>query len=326
MNSLYYLKFLVSEFSSSVVQEVQEIIAPVQKFWKGRWPSKADGAKTLQEIAETFRFSQHCLQHQVYTDNLQDFLRTPIQRGDTLLVSPLKSRCNPLYLEPASSQLQANFKIADSIMNYVQEKVPHSPNYQSRTIQPPSSFFRFFRLFRPEFCFKMESKVWDARIIDSGISPERGLFIDRAVGVELAQRIEKIGMGFCEDLAHVGKLFAWKEHPHTEVELAYIFKGRHVFLVIGRKEGSDPYDYRTWGENCVVCDPWSGKYYPSTAIEKELYDYLFTLSGLRDPITYPYVRHFNPKTQRVICEGPKSLKAKQAILSGYNIPASNFYG
>jgi hypothetical protein len=37
----------------------------------------------------------------------------------------------------------------------------------------------------------------------------------------------------------------------------------HVFLVIGRKEGSsaDRYDAATWGPDAVVCDPWMNKAY-----------------------------------------------------------------
>jgi hypothetical protein len=38
----------------------------------------------------------------------------------------------------------------------------------------------------------------------------------------------------------------------------------HVFLVIGRREGSDPtrYDAAGWGPDAVVCDPWMNKAYP----------------------------------------------------------------
>ena len=30
----------------------------------------------------------------------------------------------------------------------------------------------------------------------------------------------------------------------------------HAFVIIGRRRGSDPADYRTWGDEAVVCDPW----------------------------------------------------------------------
>jgi hypothetical protein len=34
---------------------------------------------------------------------------------------------------------------------------------------------------------------------------------------------------------------------------------KHAFVVIGRKEDSDSSDYRTWGDDSVVCDPWAGR-------------------------------------------------------------------
>ena len=30
----------------------------------------------------------------------------------------------------------------------------------------------------------------------------------------------------------------------------------HAFVIIGRRRGSDPADFRTWGDEAVVCDPW----------------------------------------------------------------------
>jgi hypothetical protein len=38
----------------------------------------------------------------------------------------------------------------------------------------------------------------------------------------------------------------------------------HAFLVIGRREGSDPsrYNATSWGPDAVVCDPWMNKVYP----------------------------------------------------------------
>lgn len=38
----------------------------------------------------------------------------------------------------------------------------------------------------------------------------------------------------------------------------------HAFLVIGRRENSNParYDAATWGPDAVVCDPWMNKAYP----------------------------------------------------------------
>ncbi len=31
---------------------------------------------------------------------------------------------------------------------------------------------------------------------------------------------------------------------------------QHAFVIIGRKRGSDPKNYATWGDDAVICDPW----------------------------------------------------------------------
>lgn len=46
----------------------------------------------------------------------------------------------------------------------------------------------------------------------------------------------------------------------------------HVFLVIGRREGSSDsrYDAATWGPDAVVCDPWMNKAYPCSEMSIHL--------------------------------------------------------
>ena len=31
---------------------------------------------------------------------------------------------------------------------------------------------------------------------------------------------------------------------------------KHAFVIIGRERGSDTADFRTWGDDAVICDPW----------------------------------------------------------------------
>jgi hypothetical protein len=53
-------------------------------------------------------------------------------------------------------------------------------------------------------------------------------------------------------------------------------KGEHVFNVIGLAENADTKDPRTWGEDAVVIDAWSGKVFtPQEALEffKDFFDY-----------------------------------------------------
>jgi hypothetical protein len=49
----------------------------------------------------------------------------------------------------------------------------------------------------------------------------------------------------------------------VKAEIFTIENGDHSFVVLGRKPGSDPNDYTTWGEDAVICDPWLGiAYFP----------------------------------------------------------------
>ena len=46
----------------------------------------------------------------------------------------------------------------------------------------------------------------------------------------------------------------------------------HVFVVIGRREGSNvrKYDAQTWGPDAVVCDPWMSKAYSCKEMQTNL--------------------------------------------------------
>ena len=38
---------------------------------------------------------------------------------------------------------------------------------------------------------------------------------------------------------------------------------QHAFVIVGRKNESEPGDSRTWGKKAVVCDPWRGQAEPA---------------------------------------------------------------
>lgn len=62
-----------------------------------------------------------------------------------------------------------------------------------------------------------------------------------------------------------------KVEPLDYMELAAP-EDDHAFLVIGRKEGSNPYRYDAdaWGRDAVVCDPWMNKAYPCSEMTTHL--------------------------------------------------------
>jgi hypothetical protein len=44
--------------------------------------------------------------------------------------------------------------------------------------------------------------------------------------------------------------------------------GDHAFVVIGRAASSKAADYKTWGPDAVVCDPWGGVVCAASEIPK----------------------------------------------------------
>ncbi|MBA3814971.1 MAG: hypothetical protein H0X29_00305 [Parachlamydiaceae bacterium] len=212
-----------------------------------------------------------------------------IQPGDTILVSTSAQRCKPDYRDLAPSELLVNLNLADALIQEVQEKIPLSTNYSSRT-------FKAEEVNRKEL-IRLSLKFQDLEF--NGLRKRSIL--------EMVRIFEKIKMGNCSDLALAGLVYALKKNPFQRIEKAIIVDGNHAFLVIGREKESNAADYKTWGKNSVICDPWANKCYPVAKVERELYDFLGCYEDESvnernyNGIRYPYVRPFNPLKQSLEC-------------------------
>lgn len=243
---------------------------------------------------------QHCQENRIIALPKEVRKVWNVRKGDTVLVTGIAETCKPIYRRNASQTLKEHLELAETIFQYVNSKVPHSPNYESRTYGTLRESFGQYKNrsenFRPWF---QASNLED-----------------------WAERIEKVGAGVCEELAAVGQEYARKNFSQYRVEMAGILTRRlggieighgcHTFLVIGRKADSDACDYTTWGrdDGVVILDIWAGKYYPLSAVEDEMYDYLTTVKQVVSEeenaegfslISCPYVRPFNPYRQALVC-------------------------
>lgn len=73
--------------------------------------------------------------------------------------------------------------------------------------------------------------------------------------------------GCCGELANWTRWLIKSKYPNSCVEVAQL--KFHEFVVIGRKENSDPNNLSTWGD-AVICDPWSDEIYTSSEfLEKQ---------------------------------------------------------
>lgn len=72
------------------------------------------------------------------------------------------------------------------------------------------------------------------------------------------------------------------------IECIFIRGGDHGACVIGRDPNSSKDDYTTWGENAVICDPWSPACYAATEIPSQLFNYKRTSEDGRHPVVERY--------------------------------------
>lgn len=87
---------------------------------------------------------------------------------------------------------------------------------------------------------------------------------------ELALKGEK---GNCAEFAEIVVKLFMEEMPEVLAETFELKNGNHEVVVINRDPLSDPLDFRTWGVNALVCDPWSGEVFLASEIPFKLQYY-----------------------------------------------------
>lgn len=102
----------------------------------------------------------------------------------------------------------------------------------------------------------------------------------------------KYSLGNCEELGFHALDYILNQVPAmVHAEIYFVRGGDHVVLVINRGHNSNPQNPNTWGDNSVICDPWSNKVFKAS-------DYLTKLKTFeRDWGDYKitnYVHDFDP--------------------------------
>lgn len=69
------------------------------------------------------------------------------------------------------------------------------------------------------------------------------------------------GCGNCGEQSAMAFVYL-KNHGIGPLDWMQIGNFKHAFVVIGRKSDSDSADYRTWGDESFICDPWAGRAEP----------------------------------------------------------------
>jgi len=207
------------------------------------------------------------------------FTASTSKQPETYLNGQLES----LSLKDGSPQLRENMQRSAEIVRQVRTNVPCSPNYPRRT------------------------DTFTNTASNGSISLKNGQALLDVVretpDLPLSQVVEMVegyGVGNCEEMSSVGLKYARDQFgPEFPIERFAISRGDHIFLVIGRSAMSAESDYKNWGPDAVICDPWTGASFPATDLETHLYNYVSTTN---DQTPYTVVSRFNPATQELFVD------------------------
>lgn len=104
--------------------------------------------------------------------------------------------------------------------------------------------------------------------VDFGIAPDPVL---PSWIIKAAAKAEAAGCGNCGEQAAIAMVYLFNNLKVVPLDYVERTNADHAFVVIGRKANSEISDYKTWGDSCVVCDPWDYKAFSAIDIPKQAY-------------------------------------------------------
>lgn len=194
----------------------------------------------------------------------------------------------------ASSQLTRNLKLANEALHYVQGHIPFSANYPIRKMA--SSRIRALSPLDDAFHAKYERLIASLDAVRSTTKSEieqqlsnKPFFYEHlSQSLLIGALSEKYSVGNCQEMSCAAFFYCLRTKGiGAKVDIYQIKNGDHFFLVIGRDINSDPKDYKTWGSSAVICDPWAGKVFLASDLEKKLKNYI-TTDSTGKPWTEPF--------------------------------------
>ena len=70
-----------------------------------------------------------------------------------------------------------------------------------------------------------------------------------------AEAAQAYGCGNCGEQSAIAFVYL-RQQKTFPLDWMEVNDYEHAFVIIGRRRGSDPANYATWGDEAVVCDPW----------------------------------------------------------------------
>jgi hypothetical protein len=212
------------------------------------------------------------------------------------------------YIPPnieRTQQFWENIKIAKELIVEVQKTIPISANFLQRSKDyfsalnwPQPVFYSYtdrilsisidpsFLTDWPDFTdctLNQKMSNFQQLISSHNTSPRIALaYLFIAMAHEKNQILRT---GNCAIMANVATIIG---NSLCSVEKISIENGDHAACVIGRDPNSSKTDYTTWGENAVICDPWSSACFAATEVPSHLFNYKNVSQDGRHPVVEQY--------------------------------------
>ncbi len=256
----------------------------------------------FSRMEEQAQRSKGCYFTAAVTSNPASFKKKKKTTKAVTLIKKLSSllgKEKPLYLsgqliaskyKPSFSKaLIQNLDKARRICNYIETEFFEIPNHFQR--------FESTSTMREEK--RAEKKLALISLRNRIDATRKTQECDRITAINLEYKKNRetgTRIGNCAEICGITMKYA-KDQEIADVEAFHILGGDHVFLVIGRAQNSFVNDYESWGIAAVICDPWSGSFYPASKLKTHLYSYISVETN--GSICYARVSKFDPKKHSI---------------------------
>ena len=229
-------------------------------------------------------------------DNCEATLAQALPEVFTCSRSSLLRQNRTEFELPKNRGLASNLKLAQEILEETQKAVLFSPNNLARShkLLHKQALSQGLELKNVSSIRRAGTQCLEK--LEKIVNVDTYTFFEKArIKAELS---EKTKIGFCGHMAAVAFFKALKKGVwNVELDVVNIVGGDHAFLVIGRRPGSNPIDYTTWGSSALVIDPWAER--DNIFLVSEIAMYLNDYLGDEEETGKPFLVPFDPNRQRL---------------------------
>lgn len=135
---------------------------------------------------------------------------------------------------------------------------------------------------------------------------------------ELADISQTLQYGDCGSLTNYA--LGYLKHKYPALKIECIFWNDHNQVLLGRKSDSNPKDYRTYGDNALIYDPWANKCYFAKDLNKvrqesTIHYYTETYDAItNEHIEIKQVQEHYLSGEAIVYDGPANARFELGIV------------